>query len=149
MRKKVVKKLSLNSCTNIISQNKLMKERLFTYQTVLFTCFGKGKSVNQWFGVQEEEEGKPDDGESLNQWWCINRRWCLKRWKWWNRESERASNFLSNEIKNFIFFYWRAVVLMGIKFFLRPMAGGGPALLTCLQYVAFYLRYTTRDNPLF
>jgi len=47
MRKKVVKKLSLNSCTNIISQNKLMKERLFTYQTVLFSCFGKGKSVNQ------------------------------------------------------------------------------------------------------
>ena len=30
-----------------------------TYQTVLFTWFGKAESVNQGFGVKEGEEGKP------------------------------------------------------------------------------------------
>jgi hypothetical protein len=28
---------------------------------------------------------------------------------------------------------WRAIVLVGIKFFLRPMAEGDPALLSCLH----------------
>jgi len=73
-----------------------MKERLFTYQTVVFTCFGKGKSVNQWFGVKEEEEGKPDDGEPVMMHKSsMMHKWnggseTHETWNWWRMECVNA-----------------------------------------------------------